>query len=668
MSVFTQCLVVFSALSVVACGADPVPQAIIDASSPDGEIIDGGLQDFEPVDEGPRDAGAVDASAPVSQCAAPNWTLTSSRLIIECADAKVTLTPSIHSAGVWRDPTNCRANGADMIECTFSGFGRLEVTIAPPHITSRYIADVDHEFGGHGLKGVGILNGADAWLSNGFQSWSQSGVIAIPTRVTSGDLETALRASGDVEVIRDGTTHSWWHTFVHADTSLVAGVISAERLRSWITVSGTAPNLSLRLASGGAGESMQIPSGRVIEGETWFIDLASELNTSLDEYGRSLPTRARSRARPEAGWNSWYQLWDTVDEDAVRANAGLVAEHLTGRIPPDLLPLRIVIDDGWQAEWGDWTANAKFPNGLQGLASDLRADGFNTGIWVAPLLVKADLPLVAEHPDWFVDDASFTHLRHGLMKILDVTHPGAADHLQAVIRRLVGHGFNLLKLDFLFAGSFEGERLQRLTGMEAYNRALELIREAAGADTIILAVGAPPIAGFEQLDVWRLGPDVAVQVFDASWYFIPSVGRSTAARWVYCRSILCDGDPVLLRQLDQNEATTGSWAAAFSGSALFLSDDLRTLPLERWDWLTPAIVETALSGEPSTPEPIPSIVPRQLTTGLADQSARESRHRVPVQWSLPNGGTVHVNWSDDPIEHDGERYSRRSAHYTPPSN
>lgn len=664
----SQTIIIISAALLLApgCGEDPVPQAVTDSGASDVSASDGGLTDAQGTDALVFDSGLSDASQQASPCANAAWTLLSSRVELTCGAARLTLTPSIHADGAWRDPTNCQGTGNGGLECGFSGFGRLELTAQGSLITSRYISDAEHEFGGHGLKGIARIPGADAWLSNGFQSWSQSGVIAVPERVSEVETDTAIRSTGDIEVIRNGVANSWWHTFVRGENSMVLGATTAERFKSWLSISGVAPNLSIRLSSGGTGESLQLPSGRVVEGETWFLDLTDDINESLNHYGRSLPSRDASAARPEAGWNSWYELWDTVDEEAVRANAALVAEHLTPRVPAEFLPLRIVVDDGWQRDWGEWTANEKFPSGLNQLVTDLRTDGFHTGIWLAPLLVKGDLPLVAEHPDWFVEGASFTHLRHGVMKILDVTHPGAADHLRGIIRSVVGHGFDLLKIDFLFAGTYEGQRLQRVTGMEAYNRAIDLIREAAGPETVILSVGSPPIAGFDKMDVWRIGPDVAVQVFDATWFFVPGVARTTASRWPYCRAILCDGDPPLLRRLPQNEVNVAGWAAAFAGSALFLSDDLRTLPPERWDWLTPDIVYTALAGEPSIPDPVPPVVPFELTKALADQSAQQSRHEVPVRWALPNGDTVYVNWSDNPMDYEGQRYSPRSAQRVSP--
>ena len=324
-------------------------------------------------------------------------------------------------------------------------------------------------------------------------------------------------------------------------------------------------------------------------------------------------------------------------------------------------PLRIVIDDGWQRGWGDWTANEKFPSGLTSLAADLKADGFEVGIWIAPLLVHEDVPLVQERPDWFVQDTTYNHLANGPMKILDVTHPEAAAHLAGVIRAVVGHGYDLLKIDFLFAGTFEGGRRENVTGFQAYHRALEIIREAAGPETILLSVGSPPIAGFELIDAWRVGPDIAVSNFDASWFFVPNVARTIAARWPYCIFTLCDGDPPVLRGLEENEVQVGGWAAAFAGGAFFLSDDLRPLDNARYAWLRPTMIETALSGIPAIPDPVPLEVPESLTSALSDQLAQRSRHQVPNRWTLSTGHTVWVNWSDVDVIIEGRTYPPRTA-------
>ena len=61
--------------------------------------------------------------------------------------------------------------------------------------------------------------------------------------------------------------------------------------------------------------------------------------------------------QPVSGWCSWYYYFHAVTEDEVLINLDEIASR------PDELPFDYVqIDDGYQAEIGDWlTPNEKFP-------------------------------------------------------------------------------------------------------------------------------------------------------------------------------------------------------------------------------------------------------------------------------------------------------------------
>ena len=243
--------------------------------------------------------------------------------------------------------------------------------------------------------------GTRGWLSNGFQSWSQSGVVQAPAAVDPIVREAALQEVGDVEVLREGRTHSWWHTFVDlGDSSLVAGALTAHRFKSWAAVEGQG-ELRIRLVSGGAGEALPAGAGDVVEGERWFIERTRDLPAALQRYGAALPSRRWAteparRPEPEMGWNSWYDLWDDVTEEDIRANAPLASAEFSAAGVDG--PVRVVVDDGWQVAWGDWRPNDKFPSGMDGLAGDLRGEGHAVGLWLAPLLVDAELPSPALRP------------------------------------------------------------------------------------------------------------------------------------------------------------------------------------------------------------------------------------------------------------------------------
>jgi len=225
-----------------------------------------------------------------------------------------------------------------------------------------------------------------------------------------------------------------------------------------------------------------------------------------------------------------------------------------------------------------------------------------------------------------------------------------------VIERIVGWGYDLLKIDFLFAGTFEGERAQDVTGMEAYARALEIIREAAGEDVVLLAVGAPALASLPHVDAWRVGPDIALEPFGVQWAWLPSQARTLATRALYCRATLCDADPPMLRDLPREEVETGVWIAALAGGALFLSDDLRALPVERRGWgLDTARVALAIGGEPAMPiDVFPEDAPTSLANAFTDHLRGRTSHAVPRIWRLPDGSQIAMNVSDDAIDLDGE--------------
>ncbi|MCB9598312.1 MAG: alpha-galactosidase [Sandaracinaceae bacterium] len=502
-------------------------------------------------------------------------------------------------------------------------------------------------------EGPLALDGATTWMSNGFHSWSQTGALVIGALPTDETLFAALAETGDTEVLRDGTALSWELTVVGGGSrALLVGAIDSARFRPWTQVGRGDAGLMLRAGSGGV-DRVSVASGETVWGEPFRVAFG-DVEPLLRDHAAALPARA-SAASAEAGWNSWYELWDGVDEAAVRANAAAARTLLAPRAGTDTL--RVVVDDGWQQAWGDWLPNDRFPSGLDGLATDLRADGFEMGVWLAPLLVAEGSDVATAHPDWLVEGASYLHAKNGTMRVLDVTHPDAAAHLRATIERIVGWGYGLLKIDFLFAGTFEGGRVEDVTGMEAYHRALSIIREAAGEDTLLLTVGAPGLASLPYSDSWRVGGDIALEPFGAGWPWIPNQARTLAARWPYCARVLCDADPPILREpLTREEVETGAWVVAFAGGALFLSDDLRALDAARVDWLPAEVVTLSLGGEPALPEDyLPASPPRRLSHAIGDQVSRggASTHVVPTTWRAPDGTRYALNVTEAEINVEG---------------
>ncbi|MCB9786921.1 MAG: alpha-galactosidase [Deltaproteobacteria bacterium] len=601
----------------------------------------------------------------------PTWAIDADGARLHADPDALALRPRAFVDGAWR---GAGADGPCAVEdgrlsCP-AGPGAVQVWADDGALESAYVASGPATVEALELSGEAVVPGARGWVSNGYQSWSQSGVLALGDAVPEAALAEALAARGDAEVLRTGEAMSWaWTAVGGGGSTLVAGAVTARRLEPWVQVwRGADGRVALRMVCGATGERVTLAAGDELRGERWVVALDTEEEAALRSYAYALPSRlAAHPVAAEAGWNSWYELWDRVDPEAVMANARLAREVLAPVLPVGTPPLRVVIDDGWQRAWGDWWPAEHFPRGVAGVAQDLAAEGFTAGIWLAPLLVAEQSPVAVEHPEWLVEGAVYRHLSDGTMRILDPTHPGAAAHLRETIARIVGWGFGLLKIDFLFAGAMDGGRYEDVTALEAYGRALSIIREAAGPDTVLLAVGAPGLASLPYAEAWRVGPDIAVEPFGPSFAFVANELRSVGARWPFCVATLCDADPPLLRELAPDAVDLGAWAVGLSGGALFLSDDLRALPEARRLRGVPAgAAAAALSGQPSVPETLfGGDLPSTLSSALADHIGGEHSQVVPVVWRLPDGRRVAFNVGAEPLTVEGATVPAEAARVLP---
>ena len=269
----------------------------------------------------------------------------------------------------------------------------------------------------------------------------------------------------------------------------------------------------------------------------------------------------------EPVWCSWYGYWGAVTAADVLANLDAI----------DRLGLRIgtvQIDDGYEAEIGDWLEPGRgFDAGsLAELADRIRATGRVPGIWAAPFLVGARSRLRRERPEWLVGGAAAAPNWGQELRILDVTHPGAREHLDAVFRTFAGAGYGYYKLDFLYAGAMVGRRHEDADPIAAYRSGLELIRAAVGPDAVLLGCGAPLLPSLGLFEAMRVAPDVDPgleppdgDISQPGMRAALSTGRARA--WMHGPLWVNDPDPLLARpQVEHREV----WAAhldAYGGLA-----------------------------------------------------------------------------------------------------
>jgi alpha-galactosidase len=245
----------------------------------------------------------------------------------------------------------------------------------------------------------------------------------------------------------------------------------------------------------------------------WLWLAAGDPGAAYAEYARRWGEEASARATTPApfGWCSWYRFGNAVTPDDVRRQL----------LPAQAHHLDVVqIDDGWQAQIGDWQSfSPEWRDGVAPLADEIRGAGMRAGIWKAPFLVAETSEVVTSRPDWLLRDHRGRPVRAmdhaglwgGWAVALDTTHPEVLDHLRATYGGLREQGFDVHKLDFLYAGALPGRRHDRsATRAQALRRGLDAIRSTLGDDAFLLGCGSPlgPAVGI--VDAMRVSPDTAV--------------------------------------------------------------------------------------------------------------------------------------------------------------
>lgn len=221
--------------------------------------------------------------------------------------------------------------------------------------------------------------------------------------------------------------------------------------------------------------------------------------------------------KPAHGWCSWYCYGSNINEEKILDNARWVASDKQ-------LSLNYILVDGGWARWGDWLEEDrnKFPNGMKPLSMAIKKMGLKPGIWTSPFLVDPQSNLARKHPDWLVrkkgrliDGFKLTPFDKFFFYrkwILDIKNNSVLDYLNDCIARLVEErGFELLKLDFLYAIYFD----PRLSTLEAdsFFRSFLLRIKLKYPNVYTIASGCPLVPAVGVVDSMRIGPDTVLGPF-----------------------------------------------------------------------------------------------------------------------------------------------------------
>ena len=456
-----------------------------------------------------------------------------------------------------------------------------------------------------------------AFFSNGWQSWSRSGMY----RATDQYLQTRLGFLRKPLVINSQTPNPHRSGMFASDmyavlgdhysrNGFLCGFLSQKNhfgsLEAWL--GGRSP--ALKMWANGDGTRLD-PGARM---ETdWaclqFLHLDSPDPTApyLDAVMREhhLSQDESPAISPPTGWCSWYQFMsedyvgDLVDSDIHENLQSL--KQLRTQIPLDV----IQIDDGFETQVGDWFSfNQGFSEGVAPLAAEIRGEGFIPGLWLAPFIMHPKSKLANEQPQWVLRNHIGRPVNAGFLwnsftRALDLTHPGARNYIKEVIHSAVQEwGFSYLKLDFLYAAALAGRYHDATqTRAQVLRSGLELVREQAGENTFILGCGCPLGPAIGLVDGMRIGADTArrwhpyfkgfqsILKKEASFpSAFNAVHNALTRSDLHKRWWINDPDCLLLRpetHLTKTEVETIASVIALTGGSLIISDHVPGLPQER---------------------------------------------------------------------------------------
>ncbi len=328
--------------------------------------------------------------------------------------------------------------------------------------------------------------------------------------------------------------------------------------------------------------------GNDIHLEGFAVLRNEDINKLTDEYAFLIERNHKRKIYKEnpVGWCSWYtyeeNLSDTVITDTVNC------------IKKDVPYLKYIqIGDGYQPHMGDWLLTTdKFSKPMKDVCLEIKKEGFEPAIWVAPFIASQNSEVFKNHPDWFIFDDNHKPLsgrdaignsgwRDIVWYCLDPTNPEALEYIVNVCKTMKYEwGVNYFKFDANVWGAlFFGHRYDdRLTSVEAYRLGMSAIWDAVGDDTYILGCNAPFWPSLGLVTGMRVSTNAM-----KNYKSILGCAKQTFRRnWMNNRLWLNDPDCIIS---DNNESIGENlikmqniYVAASGGSRFYSGDPENTTP------------------------------------------------------------------------------------------
>jgi alpha-galactosidase len=333
-------------------------------------------------------------------------------------------------------------------------------------------------------------------------------------------------------------------------------------------------------------ENLEMAAGATWQLEDFFMEQGNNRNNLLNNFATVIEkNHPRLKIPFPRGWSSWAAFGPHVTAKNIYNNLAEIKKKF-----PTLKYVQI--DDGYQANMGDWlTVGKSFDGGIKEVLLKIKEEGFEPGIWVAPFICDTNSTIYKEHKDWLVKDSVGNPLRSDKVGfggwrlapwyVLDGTNPGVQKHFEQLFATMRKEWkCSYFKLDANYWGAIHGATYYRkgATRTEAYRDGMKAIVKGAGKGAYILGCNQPMWPSLGLITGARTSMDI-----DVDFESMQHTGLENLYRcWQNNKLWWNDPDCLLLSgKLPENQYLFHASLLYATGGALLSGDDITSLPANR---------------------------------------------------------------------------------------
>ena len=361
------------------------------------------------------------------------------------------------------------------------------------------------------LKGIVLLSAKDSfehplhkdnqYFLNGYQSWTETVITNLDFKEKNIKSlpkfffkKFPVQMYGDSELYPYSrkTLHAWDIFYIEGKDELF--IMNNNYKNAYLIIEIMKKGNLINLYS-------DIENASIKEGES-FVVFDYEMFSSKEEGMRYFETKyPRKGIEKLFGYSSWYNYYQNITEEIILRDL----EGLDQRFN------LFQIDDGYETFVGDWfdVNKEKFPNGLEPVCKKIHEKGYKAGLWLAPFVAEEKSLLFQQHPELFRKDKNGNPIKVGVnwsgQYLLDIENEEAVKHIVSSLKHYADMGFDLFKLDFLYAincADYEGKTRSQMSEY-AYQILVDALK---GKD--ILGCGGTLTNCIDRFSYLRIGMDM----------------------------------------------------------------------------------------------------------------------------------------------------------------